>query len=136
MILGIGSDICDIRRIERLYGRFGDTFLRRVFTPDEILRAGDFSDPQRIFGYYAKRYAAKEACAKALGTGIGSQIAFRQIEIVRRGNGKPVLHLLQDGRAALEAITPHGMEARIDVSLSDDYPMALAFVVISAVFVQ
>lgn len=136
MILGIGSDICDIRRIERLYGRFGEAFLHRVFTRTEIENAGDFTDPQRIFGYYAKRYAAKEACAKALGSGVGSQVAFRQMEILRQPNGKPVLRLLGEGLSTLNALTPPGMRAKIDVSLSDDYPMALAFVVISAVYVQ
>lgn len=129
MILGIGSDLCDIRRIEKVLERHGERFIARVFTPVERAKA------ERRAGRvdtYAKRFAAKEACAKALGTGFRRGVFFRDLGVVNLPSGRPTMALTGGALARLQAITPGGMEARIDVSLTDEWPFAQAFVVISA----
>jgi holo-[acyl-carrier protein] synthase len=130
MILGIGSDLCDIRRIEKVIERHGDRFINRVFTDVERSRA------ERKAGRietYAKRFAAKEACSKALGTGFRRGVFLRDLGVVNLPSGRPTMKLTGGALRQLEGITPQGFEARIDVSLTDEYPLAQAFVVISAV---
>jgi len=130
MILGIGSDLCDIRRIEKVIERHGDRFINRVFTEVERSRA------ERKAGRietYAKRFAAKEACSKALGTGFRRGVFFRDLGVVNLPSGRPTMKLTGGALRQLEGITPQGFEARIDLSLTDEYPLAQAFVVISAV---
>lgn len=129
MILGVGSDLCDIRRIEKVLGRHGERFIARVFTPIERAKA------ERRAGRvetYAKRFAAKEACAKALGTGFRRGVFFRDLGVVNLASGRPTMVLTGGALARLQEITPKGFEARIDVSLTDEWPYAQAFVVISA----
>jgi holo-[acyl-carrier protein] synthase len=130
MILGIGSDLCDIRRIEKVLARHGERFIARVFTEIERNRAE--RKATRI-ETYAKRFAAKEACAKALGTGFRRGVFFRDLGVVNLSSGRPTMTLTGGALAQLEAITPPGFDARIDVSLTDEYPLAQAFVVISAI---
>jgi holo-[acyl-carrier protein] synthase len=129
MILGLGSDTIDIRRIERTIDRYGERFLGRLFTDTE--RSKSDRRRQRAASY-AKRFAAKEACAKALGTGMQG-IAWREMGVVNLPSGKPTMQLT--GRAAdrLAAMTPTGYRAQIDISLTDDFPLAQAIVIISAV---
>ena len=130
MILGIGSDLVDIRRIEQVIGRHGDRFLDRVFTPIERAKAHRRLNPSAT---YAKRFAAKEACAKALGTGMRSGVFWRDIGVVNLASGQPTLKLTRGALDRLEAITPPGTEARIHLTIADEWPIAQAFVVISAV---
>jgi holo-[acyl-carrier protein] synthase len=129
MILGIGSDIVDVRRIERAIERHGERFLTRIFT--EIERATAERRAKRA-ETYAKRFAAKEACAKALGTGFRAGVFFRDMGVVNLRSGRPTMALTGGAQARLRAITPEGYEARIDVTITDEGPMAQAFVVISA----
>jgi holo-[acyl-carrier protein] synthase len=129
MILGIGSDLIDIDRVARTIERFGERFIRRIFTPVEIARAERRAD--RI-ATYAKRYAAKEACAKALGTGFRKGVYWRDLGVVNLTGGRPSLILTGGAKARLDAITPPHMIARIDLTISDEHPIAQAFVVISA----
>ncbi|KAF0138619.1 MAG: Holo-acyl-carrier protein synthase [Rhodospirillaceae bacterium] len=134
MIIGLGADLIDIRRIERAMVRFGDRFLARFFTTAERKRAEKSrADLHTHAAVYAKRFAAKEACAKALGTGFTAGVVGRDIGVVNDASGRPVLHLT--GRAAhrLATLVPPGQVARINVTLSDDYPFAKAVVIISAV---
>jgi holo-[acyl-carrier protein] synthase len=129
MILGIGSDLCDIRRIERSLERFGERFTHRVFTEGERKR----SDRRRERACsYARRFAAKEACAKALGTGMRRGVFWRDMEVVNLPGGRPTLRLTGGALEHLRAITPPGCEAVVHVSLTDDPPIAQAFVVIEA----
>jgi holo-[acyl-carrier protein] synthase len=130
MILGIGSDLCDIRRIEKVLERHRERFLSRVFTPTERARAERRADP---IPTYAKRFAAKEACAKALGTGFRNGVFFRDMGVANLPSGKPTMKLTGGALAQLEAITPPGHTAMIDVTITDEYPLAQAFVIISAV---
>ena len=130
MILGLGNDMIDIRRIEATIARFGDRFLERVFTPLE--RAKSDARAQRAASY-AKRFAAKEACAKALGTGLRSSVYWRDMGVVNLASGRPTIKLTGGALARLKAITPAGQEARIDVTLSDDFPWAQAIVIITGV---
>ena len=130
MILGLGNDMIDIRRIEATIARFGDRFLERVFTPLE--RAKSDARAQRAASY-AKRFAAKEACAKALGTGLRSSVYWRDMGVVNLASGRPTIKLTGGALAQLKAITPAGQEARIDVTLSDDFPWAQAIVIITGV---
>lgn len=130
MILGIGTDLVDIRRIEQTLARHGDRFISRIYTKTERARAERRAD--RI-ATYAKRFAAKEACAKALGTGFRRGVFFRDMGVVNLPSGKPTMRLTGGALARLEAITPPGLEAQIDLAITDEYPMAQAFVVISAV---
>ncbi|GAB4176593.1 MAG: holo-ACP synthase [Thalassobaculales bacterium] len=130
MIIGLGSDIIDIRRIERTLARFGDRFTLRVFTPVE--RAKSDRRAGRAASY-ARRFAAKEACAKALGTGIARGTYWRDLGVVNLPGGKPTMALTGNAAARLRAITPPGMTAQIDVTITDDFPTAQAIVIISAV---
>ena len=130
MILGIGNDLIDITRIERTLDRFGERFLDRVFTATERSK----SDGRRErAASYAKRYAAKEACSKALGTGFRRGVFWRDMGVVNLPSGKPTMELTGGAKARLAAITPPGMRAEIQLTLTDEYPMAEAVVIISAV---
>jgi holo-[acyl-carrier protein] synthase len=130
MILGIGSDICDARRIAQVIERHGDRFLERIFTPAERARA---ERRRNRVETYAKRFAAKEACAKALGTGLRAGVWWRDMGVVNLPSGRPSMALTGGAKRRLEAITPPGHEARIDLTITDEGPMAQAFVIISAV---
>ncbi len=129
MILGIGSDVIDIRRIEKTIERHGERFLARIFTQTERAKA-----ERRANGVdtYAKRFAAKEACAKALGTGLRAGIFWRDMGVVNLPSGKPTMRLTGGALVRLKAITPPGFEAQIDLTITDEWPMAQALVVISA----
>ena len=129
MILGLGTDLIDIRRIERALERFGDRFLERVFTSSERRRAERHANRAAS---YAKRYAAKEACAKALGTGFRQGVYWRDIGVVNLPSGQPTLVLTGGAGQRLMALTPSGMRARIDLSLTDEPPFGQATVIISA----
>ena len=129
MILGIGSDLCDIRRIERSLERFGERFTHRIFTPGERAR----SDRRAArAASYARRFAAKEACAKALGTGLRAGVFWRDMEVVNLPGGRPTMRLSGGALVRLRAMTPEGFEPVVHVSLTDDPPLAQAFVVIEA----
>jgi holo-[acyl-carrier protein] synthase len=129
MILGIGSDITDVRRIAKVIERHGDRFIDRVFTATERARA----DKRRNrIETYAKRFAAKEACAKALGTGLRAGVRWRDMGVVNLASGRPTIALTGGAKRRLEAITPAGYEARIDVTIGDEGSMAHAFVIIWA----
>lgn len=130
MILGIGNDIIDIRRIERTIERFGTRFLERIFTETE--RAKSDRRLNRAASY-AKRFAAKEACSKALGTGLGQGTYWRDMGVVNLRSGRPTMQLTGGALAHLQRLTPPGMEARIDLTITDDMPLAQAIVIISAV---
>ena len=130
MILGIGSDLVDVGRIEKVIARHGERFLARIFTPTERARAERRADRAAT---YAKRFAAKEACAKALGTGLRNGVFWRDMGVVNLPSGRPTLRLSGGALARLKAITPDGCEARIDLTIADEGPMAQAFVVISAI---
>ena len=132
MILGLGSDICDIRRIERALERFGDKFIARVFTPLERAKAERRNGQSRT-GTYAKRFAAKEACAKALGTGFNQGVFMSDLGVVNLPGGQPTLRLTGGAATRLAALTPAGMTARVDLTMTDEYPYAYAQVIISAV---
>ncbi|WP_371346135.1 holo-ACP synthase [Ancylobacter sp. IITR112] len=130
MILGIGSDITDVRRVAEVLERHGERFLNRVFTPVE--RAKSDRRARRAESY-AKRFAAKEACAKALGTGLAQGVFWRDMGVVNLPSGRPTMNLTGGAKARLDALTPAGHEARIDLTITDDGPLAQAFVIISAV---
>ncbi|MEQ1612923.1 MAG: holo-ACP synthase [Hyphomicrobiaceae bacterium] len=130
MILGIGNDMIDISRIERTIARFGDRFLDRVFTPVERAKSERRAVPAAS---YAKRFAAKEACSKALGTGLRRGVFWRDMGVVNLSTGRPTLRLTGGAAAHLQSLTPPGYEARIDLSLTDDHPWAQAIVIISAI---
>lgn len=130
MIIGIGSDITDARRVAEVLERHGERFLDRVFTPVE--RAKSDRRARRAESY-AKRFAAKEACAKALGTGLAQGVFWRDMGVVNLPSGRPTMELTGGARVRLDAITPPGYEARIDLTITDDGPLAQAFVIISAV---
>src|SRR5260370_36158319 len=129
MILGIGSDVVDVRRIERPVVRHGERFLARIFT--DIERATAERRAKRM-ETYAKRFAAKEACAKALGTGFRAGVFFRDMGVVNLPSGRPTMGLTGGAQARLRAITPKGYEARIDVTITDESSLAPASVVITA----
>ncbi|WP_417230369.1 holo-ACP synthase [Brevundimonas sp.] len=129
MIIGIGTDLCDIRRIQSSLDRFGDRFKQRCFTELERTRSDRKPDPAWS---YAKRFAAKEACAKALGTGMRSDVYWRDMGVANRPTGQPTMALTGNAARHLEQLTPAGHEARIHLTLSDEHPYALAFVVIEA----
>lgn len=130
MILGIGSDLIDVRRIARAIERHGDRFLARIFTAAERARA---EGRVRSIETYAKRFAAKEACAKALGTGLRAGVFWRDMGVVNLPSGRPTMRLTGGALARLQAITPAGCDAHIDVTITDEGSMAQAVVVISAV---
>lgn len=129
MIIGIGNDLIDIRRIEQTLDRFGDRFVERIFT--EIERAKSERRAARAASY-AKRFAAKEACSKALGTGFRKGVFWRDMGVVNLPGGKPTMRLTGGAAIRLAELTPAGMEPVIDLTITDEPPMAEAFVIISA----
>jgi holo-[acyl-carrier protein] synthase len=129
MILGIGSDMVDIRRIERVIARHGERFLARIFTDAERARAERRANRIET---YAKRFAAKEACAKALGTGIRGGVWWRDMGVVNLPSGRPTMRLTGGALKRLQTITPAGHAPQIDLTITDEYPLAQAFVLISA----
>lgn len=130
MIIGLGSDLIDIRRIEKTLARYGERFIGRLYT--EVERKKSEARAQRAASY-AKRFAAKEACAKALGTGLRKGVFWRDMGVVNLPGGKPSLKLTGGALKRLQEITPPGHEAQIDLSITDDFPLAQAIVIISAV---
>jgi holo-[acyl-carrier protein] synthase len=130
MIIGLGSDLCDVRRIEKTIARHGDRFINRCFTPVERAKAERRANGAET---YAKRFAAKEACSKALGTGMRAGVFWRDMGVVNLPSGRPTMQLTGGALAQLRALLPPGHEARIDVSLTDEGPLAQAIVIISAV---
>jgi holo-[acyl-carrier protein] synthase len=129
MIVGIGSDMADIRRVEQVYARYGKRFLTRIFTAEEQAKA-----LRRLTAAptLAKRFAAKEACAKALGTGMSAGVFWRDIGVHNDVRGKPILTLTGGALARLKALIPAGMAPSLHLTLSDEYPLAQAFVMITA----
>ena len=130
MILGLGNDVIDIRRIERSLERFGARFVNRIFTAEEQRKSDRRANRAAS---YAKRFAAKEACSKALGTGFRSGVFWRDLGVVNMPSGKPTMRLTGGAARRLDDITPRGMTAQIDLTISDDDPTAQAIVLISAV---
>jgi holo-[acyl-carrier protein] synthase len=133
MIIGVGSDLVDIRRIESTLSRFGDRFIERVFTPIEREKSERRANRAES---YARRFAAKEACAKALGTGFRHGVFWRDMGVVNLPGGRPTLQLTGGALARLKSLLPPGTEARIDLSLTDEPPIAQAIVIISAITVN
>ncbi|GMV63033.1 MAG: hypothetical protein AMXMBFR74_22010 [Parvibaculum sp.] len=130
MIIGIGNDLIDIRRVQKTLDRFGDRFVERIFTDVERRK----SEARRMrAASYAKRFAAKEACSKALGTGFRRGVFWRDMGVVNIRGGQPTMALTGGALLRLNEITPAGMEAVIHVTITDDHPLAQAFVIISAV---
>jgi len=133
MIIGTGEDTVDIRRIQSTLDRFGDRFIERAFTPEEQAKAAKRKGMHEPASTLAKRFAAKEACSKALGTGFSHGVFMKSIGVVNAPSGQPSL-LLQDGAAErLKFLTPDGTEVRMHLTLSDEYPYARAFVIIEAI---
>jgi holo-[acyl-carrier protein] synthase len=130
MIIGFGIDLCDIRRVDELLARFGERFVTRCFT--EVEREKSEARAQRAASY-AKRFAAKEACAKALGTGLAQGVRWRDIGVVNLESGKPTLCLTGGAALRLAALTPPGQLALVHLTLTDEYPFAQAQVIIEAV---
>ena len=130
MIIGLGSDLIDIRRIEKTLERFGPRFVERLFT--DVEKAKSEGRKNRAASY-AKRFAAKEACAKALGTGLRANVFWRDMGVINLRSGKPTMALTNGALARLEKITPQGMKAQIDLTITDDFPLTQAIVIISAV---
>jgi holo-[acyl-carrier protein] synthase len=134
MIIGIGSDLIDIRRVAAVIERHGERFLGRIFTEAERAKAARRAKNEKmVVATYAKRFAAKEACSKALGTGIQRGVWWRDMGVVNLPGGRPTMQLTGGALARLQLLTPPGCEARIDLSITDDWPLAQAFVIISAV---
>ena len=129
MIIGVGSDLIDIRRVERTLERFGDRFIDRVYTEVECRKSDGRAN--RVASY-AKRFAAKEACAKALGTGFRRGVYWRDLGVVNLPSGKPSMTLTGGAARRLEELTPPGMKPQIDLTITDDFPLAQAIVIISA----
>jgi holo-[acyl-carrier protein] synthase len=130
MIIGIGSDLIDIRRIEKTLARHGSRFTERVFTERERAKA---ESRKRQADTYAKRFAAKEACSKALGTGLSHGVFWRDMEVINLPSGKPTMSLTNGADVRLRSMMPEGMKAVVHLSITDEYPMAQAFVIIEAV---
>jgi holo-[acyl-carrier protein] synthase len=130
LIVGLGSDLCNIERIQKSLDRFGERFENRVFTPLERAKAA--RRPFTRAGTYAKRFAAKEAFSKAVGTGFKRGVFMKDIGVVNAPSGAPTLALEGGAKAALDALVPQGYEAHIHVTLTDDHPWAQAFVIIEA----
>jgi len=130
VIIGLGSDLIDIRRIEKTLERFGPRFIDRLFT--DVEKAKSEGRKNRAASY-AKRFAAKEACAKALGTGFRANVFWRDMGVINLRSGKPTMALTGGALARLQKITPQGMTAQIDLTITDDFPLAQAIVIISAV---
>ena len=133
MILGLGNDLIDIRRIEAAIERYGDRFLTRIFT--DVERAKSDGRANRAASY-AKRFAAKEACSKALGTGLAQGVYWRDMGVVNLASGRPTLQLTGGAAEHLRAMTPEGYEAKIDLTITDDFPQAQAIVIISAMLTK
>ena len=131
VIIGLGSDLCNIERIQASLDRFGDRFKARVFTPIENAKAA--RRPFTAAGTYAKRFAAKEAFSKAVGTGFKRGVFMKDIGVVNAPSGAPTLALAGGAKARLDAMIPDGYEARIHLTLTDDHPWAQAFVIIEAI---
>jgi holo-[acyl-carrier protein] synthase len=131
MIVGIGSDLCRIDRIEQTLARFGSRFENRCFTPIERARAN--RRPTQKSDSYAKRFAAKEACSKALGTGMRAGVAWRDMGVINTPTGRPTLSLTGGALKRLQELVPPGFKADIHLSLTDDHPYAMAFVVIGII---
>src|SRR5258708_27303944 len=132
MILGIGCDLIDITRVARVIARHGDRFLDRIFTDAERARAERRAKSrQNYVATYAKRFAAKEACSKALGTGIRQGVWWRDMGVVNLPGGRPSMKLTGGALARLDQLTPPGHVAQIDLSITDDWPLSQAFVIIS-----
>jgi holo-[acyl-carrier protein] synthase len=129
VIIGIGNDIIDIRRVEKTIARFGDKFIQRIFTPIEQAKSDRRANRAAS---YAKRYAAKEACSKALGTGFRAGIFWKDMGVVNLPSGKPTMALTGGALERLKAITPPGMVPQIDISITDEEEMAYVIVIISA----
>jgi holo-[acyl-carrier protein] synthase len=132
MIIGLGSDVIDIRRMERTIAKYGDRFIERIFTPVERAKAERRTERIRA-ATYAKRFAAKEAAAKALGTGFRAGVFWRDLGVVNLPSGQPTLCLTGGAAERLRAITPPGHAAQITLTMTDEYPYAQAMVVIAAV---
>jgi len=130
VIIGIGTDLCDIRRIEKTLDRFGDRFIARLYDDYEIKKAMRKQLPAASF---AQSFAAKEACSKALGTGFRQGVFWRDMVVQNLPTGQPIMLLKGGAKALLDSLTPPGMVARVDVSQTDEYPMAHAMVIISAI---
>lgn len=126
MIIGVGTDVIEIKRIKKLYKKSGDKFLKRVFSDKEIEASKKYESKKKFYGYLAKRFAAKEAISKALGCGIGSEVSFTEVEILNEKSGKPIARI--SGKSARKI-----GKAEIHLSLSDDDKSAIAFVVISRI---
>jgi len=131
VIIGLGNDLCNIERIARSLERYGERFENRVFTPVEIAKAR--RRPFTIAGTYAKRFAAKEAFSKAVGTGFRRGVFMKDIGVINAPSGAPTLALTGGAAKRLEELTPKGHEARIHLTLTDDHPWAQAFVIIEAI---
>ena len=134
MIIGIGSDLCNIDRIQNSLDRFGERFVNRVFT--DVERAKAEKRPFTRAGTYAKRFAAKEAFSKAVGTGFKRGVFMKDIGVVNKSSGEPTLHLTGGAKQRLDDMTPAGHAAQIHLTMTDDHPFAQAFVIITAVPVQ
>jgi holo-[acyl-carrier protein] synthase len=130
VIIGIGSDLCNIARIQNSLDRFGERFVNRVFTDVERARAE--KRPFTRAGTYAKRFAAKEAFSKAVGTGFRRGVFMKDIGVVNKGSGEPTIALTGGAKQRLDAITPEGHAAEIYLTMTDDFPFAQAFVIITA----
>lgn len=133
MIVGIGSDLIDIRRVEATLERFGERFINRVFTPVEQARS---ERRRQRAASYAKRFAAKEACAKALGTGLSRGVFWRDMGVVNQRGGKPTMKLTGGAAARLDELLPENHRALIHITITDDHPLAQAFVIIEALPVE
>lgn len=133
MILGIGSDLVDIRRIERSMARHGERFIKRIFT--EVERAHSDRRAERVASF-AKRFAAKEACAKALGSGIADGVFWSDMGVVNLPGGRPTMHLTGGAAARLAALVPPGHRPVIHLTITDEFPFAQAFVIIEALAVE
>ncbi|MBC8337215.1 MAG: holo-ACP synthase [Rhodospirillales bacterium] len=129
MIIGVGTDLCDIRRIENTLERFGRRFVERLYDETEQAKANRRPSPASS---YAQSFAAKEACAKALGTGFREGVFWRDMVVANHPSGQPYMILTGGAKARLDSLTPVGMTARVDISQTDEYPMAQAVVIISA----
>jgi holo-[acyl-carrier protein] synthase len=133
MIIGIGNDLIDIRRVAKVIERHGDRFLDRIFTDAERAKANRrAANEKMVVATYAKRFAAKEACSKALGTGIRRGVWWRDMGVINLPGGRPSMLLTGGALVRLQSLTPDGFEARIDLTITDDWPLAQAFVIISA----
>jgi holo-[acyl-carrier protein] synthase len=137
MILGIGTDLIDIRRIEKALKRFGERFITRIFTDIEQAKAERRRGAGQAYAAtYAKRYAAKEAASKALGTGFRRGVYWRDLGVVNLPSGQPTVKMTGGAAERLKALIPEGMTARVDLTITDEYPIAEAMVIITAVPVE